>query len=580
MYFVSVRARSAVALERDRLWTLPWSDVGGLLRSEFAGDYGYAVALNGIVRGEADTLEAALLKYSGGIASVLPLVALLGNGAIDDPRPVSAHGVLVGTSPCEWESHEWPPSDALDPPAAREIDTDVLDRAFRAGLALAEPSLFGRAVAHYAQALRHCTPEHALLCGEYLWMAAEAFSLARVEILATAKGWKKTTLARSRRVQPGDLPRLELQQLFDGHADVLRDLEAASNGFEHGYMDFDEARRLFTGTLASAFSVLRKALINQLQLPQADVDHLMRADLQQPRSLDPVRRFARGRLEPIRDSDVELGDTVDALWTAGPVRAISGEDGAVSLQRPAELTFETVPEGVSIRVEGLGIRGPAISGLSIDTDDVDSIADLWPDRDQRGSERKLREFSVESEPERRILEAVTRMAFWALRSAPLDAEPTADGSNLSDAQLRQLASWQMLLIGVRSARATMLVAASGYCEQALVSAQVVDRLAREATQMKNGATPKDWLENRTYAPSPEGANAIPPGSLITLLSKGSPTQPIIEAARRPPEEKAIFFTVALRLRTITLVFAEAASLTIDGLSKLDAAVTSVRDSTE
>jgi hypothetical protein len=91
--------------------------------------------------------------------------------------------------------------------------------------------------------------------------------------------------------------RVRLEEIYGGDNPLRREVENASNGFEHGFKDFGEAKALAESSRDRAAHLIRKALLREVGLDQAAVEALMSGTSEVPLGLVPIQHLWRGTLD-------------------------------------------------------------------------------------------------------------------------------------------------------------------------------------------------------------------------------------------------------------------------------------------
>jgi hypothetical protein len=375
MFAFRMRAHAAAHFEFEDVLTVTWPDAVATFQSEYTGgDDGraYPVTIHGEIRGPGTSLEEAEPRLAATIGNVLPIISLAANAAIADPLAVASFGTDLST-PQPFIGYETPRAEEWPPTGKRRIDTD-------ATLALAacvgthpQTQLLQGAIEFYRRALGHWIPEERLLAGEFLFIAAETFSRFLLEARAAEGNMTPKNLVRHHGL-PGEaqLRRRFLEdEVFAGDADAFAALEAASNGFEHGYMTVDHVRGLMEPVLERSFGYLRQSMINAVVSDATIQGRLLIEEFEEPRALVPIVRFVHGELAMI-DPDgtppaLDIAP-VDLEWRPSPPVATKNEDGETQLTFKPNITVANLQAGTKLDVFGHGMRAAHLRVTSVDAE--------------------------------------------------------------------------------------------------------------------------------------------------------------------------------------------------------------------
>lgn len=232
------------------------------------------------------------------------VIAVLANAAVEEPEDLFAYAPPVGPDDAgefvvQRHSQARSPAARLRRLAADDV-MPVLARL------MGHPREEGlhRAMAHFRMALGELNPENRVLSAESLWMAIENMTHVVLErlydehsigphtkdakhLLALALGFQPRerdevlspavrALIDSGEFDPGRLKRdnshldaldahIRREILLEGDEACYKQLREMSNGFEHGYLSFGDARTK-SGVADAAFAHLRRAILREIGL--------------------------------------------------------------------------------------------------------------------------------------------------------------------------------------------------------------------------------------------------------------------------------------------------------------------------
>jgi hypothetical protein len=358
-----MRAYSAAHFEFDDVLTLTWPDAEAKLQSEYTGgDDGraYPVTIHGEIRGNASSLEEAQTRLSGAIGNTLPLVALASNAAIADPLAVAVYGLELST-PQPFMGYRTPSPADWFPPGKRRIDAEATLALMSAVGQHPQSDLLHRAIESYRRALGHWFPEEQLLAGEFLFICAETLSRFAIESRAAARGITPKNLVRldGSGTETKFRWRYLNDEVFAGDTAALDALKEASDGFEHGYMAFEDARKRQEPVLERAFACMRRALIGAAEAPDEMADRPLADSYVEPRALVPVLNIVRGELKvkdltrPVPALD---GAAIELDWQVSEPTASRRPDGEVDITFRRRVTARRLPDNVSLTISSIGMR--------------------------------------------------------------------------------------------------------------------------------------------------------------------------------------------------------------------------------
>lgn len=263
------------------------------------------------VRGDADSLEDAAVSLTNAGRRNLQLIALASNAAVFQPHLEAVYEPRAGGRFIALRTL------GSDPQAARRmIDVDrTLQLIVALGAHPRETRLL-RAAENYGEALRRsesAASVHALM---HLWMAVENLTVviadrakaeAHVDSLS-ALGTSLGVEVRPGRSKPNDgdvFGMLRHRDVFADDEEAHRALREASNGIEHGYLNFGDARRLVEEIFDRAASHIRTSILRESGLPEEDVEALTTGVYASPLTLWRPRVLADGRWADDSEFDFE-----------------------------------------------------------------------------------------------------------------------------------------------------------------------------------------------------------------------------------------------------------------------------------
>lgn len=367
-----MRAYSAAHFPFDEHLILRWQDATAGVVSEYTGGAdgrAYPITLHGEIRGPAASIADAEQRFPSTIGSVLPILALAGNAAIADPLPITTHGLDVST-PQPIIYYQTPPADAWFPPGKRLFDVDATRALLASMTKHAVGGLLFRAVEAYRRALGHWVPEEQLLAGEFLYISAETLSRFLVDSRAADRGISHKNLARLLDEPDAEALRRRYlrEEIFGGDTEALENLSKASNGFEHGYMAFNEIRGLMDAILQRSMGHTRRALLAAAGVPASGQARLLAEAFEEPRALVPAVKVVRGELS-LRDPEgaAPAMDGGSVELEIPPTRITGGQrdaSGEIRFQVPTDVKVVQLPENVQITFTSAGMRAAHVTRAS------------------------------------------------------------------------------------------------------------------------------------------------------------------------------------------------------------------------
>jgi len=187
-----------------------------------------------------------------------------------------------------------------------------------------------RAMAHFRIALNQLDLMNRLLSAEHLYIAAETLGrVIHLRLLDDAglpdTGASKHALAVRNGFQPASSTSrdhlnkydswVRVKHIFEDAEDVYSDLKRASDGFEHGYVDFGEANEAADRIGDKPFTLVRRAILRELGL--SSQSGLFSEKLDKPLAMWPASIEVSGTYADSSPVRVQLtaDGKVPAMWT-------------------------------------------------------------------------------------------------------------------------------------------------------------------------------------------------------------------------------------------------------------------------
>lgn len=372
-----MRAYAAAHFELDQHIEITWPDATAYLQSEYTGGAtgrAYPVTLHAQIFGEATSLKAAQLHLSASIGNALPVVAVAANAAIDSPLPVAIFGLEL-TQPQELIWYSAPNASEFFPPGLGKIHPSATLALMTAIGTHPQTDLLQRVAECYRNALSNWFPERLLMAGEFLYIAAETLSRFLIESRAAEKGITPTNLARLEQAASKDALRARYlrDEVFADDTAALEAIEAASNGFEYGYMAVQDARGLMEPVLERSMNLIRRALIEAAGAGADAKEILLADDYAEPRALVPPIRVVTGQLarkDPTKPTPPDLPRLeLDFAHPQMIVKELAS--GRVDYEFKSDVKALYLPDNVELRNIRPGMRAAHVKPSPGDESDGD-----------------------------------------------------------------------------------------------------------------------------------------------------------------------------------------------------------------
>ena len=252
------------------------------------------------VRGHAPTLDEAVQQFSITSQSLCPIFSLIGNTPIEDMVPEIGYDVTPGKEERDYFQH-FLPEERILMVERRRIASDLVMRVLNKLFAQPDHERIRRSIAQYYQALRNWEPGQEILAIAHLWMGVEALTPVVLRRELARRSIDRTQLAEDWSIEQKVLDaEVRRRLILDGDSDSYAAGKKASDGFEHGFLEFSELQEHSRGARLTIAGHLRRTLISVLELDTDDAMTLQSAPYGQPGHLG-VAKYLRGSLSSKSD---------------------------------------------------------------------------------------------------------------------------------------------------------------------------------------------------------------------------------------------------------------------------------------
>lgn len=274
IYCAVFRAESALLIDAKQMLTIGnipvGSDVVTLNVKTFQKDFGegqtapHKMQLE--VSGPANSLDEAKSLFQPVATTFGALLAFLGNGFVDTPAPFVIYEVTKGQDERDFLQMHIPDS-SMQLEQARPIDISVISTALGQIGTSNEFKRLLRAIAQYHQVLINWMIGGEISSAEHLWIATETLTPILIKRLNQEYGFPDGTndkLADKLGIEKRELdPHIRREFIFDGNKDAYNAIRKASEGFEHGFMEFGDIRSKAYKAADEAAKLIRKSIFGE-----------------------------------------------------------------------------------------------------------------------------------------------------------------------------------------------------------------------------------------------------------------------------------------------------------------------------
>lgn len=310
-------------------------------------------------RGPADSLNGAVESFTNAAMFFATVISFCANGHSGDCRFHLAYDATPSRSEREFfeqfieEERGLPlPSRIIKPPLVVAVINALGVNPHKARLR--------RAIVQYGLSLRYWSKGAEILSVAHLYMGMESLvpivhraeqdrlSLGSTEELAAHFGVAINEL-------DGTIRR---RFLFRDDIEVHSAAKKASDGVEHGFLDFSEVRLLAISVRDKVAQYLRQSIIDLLGVPDEVQQELLAKPYDKPIGTEGYIRYLRGHLLADHNNLAENGREYPIFEEKFDVTEFStGEKGELNLTFSQSMTAR-LGEGVTFRPESTEVYGP------------------------------------------------------------------------------------------------------------------------------------------------------------------------------------------------------------------------------
>lgn len=307
--------------------------------------------------GPGESLDEAMRRHNDLAGTVASVLTLASNAGIEQLQVELAFDVTG-----ESNEHEFFQNLILDetgmPRISRGPDSDAFISLFRAMIESPRRDRLFRAASQYQMAVQHWIPGHEILALAHLYIAMEVLTPVALEAAADSAGGKEK-LVSGWGIEIKKLDsEVRRRILFRGDDEAYREARKASDGFEHGFLDFEKIRTYSVARREPVAEYVRKALLEYSGLDDSVRPVLLADRLRLPIAATRLAKYLKATLVgPVEKlAPPELQYPMFRLTSA--IKSVTNEsDGTVTIQ-PEETGNALLGKGVIAMNPHLEVWGP------------------------------------------------------------------------------------------------------------------------------------------------------------------------------------------------------------------------------
>jgi len=376
-YIVVYRARSAARFFPNEFFELtvasPHFPLGPIrLRSftSWVGEEPLALPRELIVeaRGPAASLDDAVTTFSAVARPVATMAAFVANVRVG---PLDVH-LAYDCSPTKSERpfmEAFVPDERGGVSSGRRIRPHLMTPASTAFIGLTVDSArVDRALRQYELALREWYLGGEWLALSHLWIASENLTKAVIRKVCADQGVSEEDLAHAYDVVTDDPKkphwsdllgaRIRKAAIFEGDTGTYNTAKEASDGLEHGFLEFNKITANAVKCADKTFRYIRKTILSLLGLPEDIVTELL--DIP-PRDVQSDRKVIRGRLVGVAEDPADENSLNPLLEWNSAIESITREGEKFVHNAKERITVKTHPD-VRFHMDRLELVGRLEAG--------------------------------------------------------------------------------------------------------------------------------------------------------------------------------------------------------------------------
>lgn len=294
------------------------------------------------IKGTGESLEDILSPWANAGLALLPVLSLSANAAVQNAQLEIAFDSSNHVAEREYFQSYVPPESNLVH-FVRRIDVDATVALIDAINRHDDADRLRRAADQYRLALDEWRLGQETLTLAHLWMALEALT----------KAWIRAECRKRKLKDDNDLATalaVELKQLdsvirrdmiLKGDLECYRKAKKASDGFEHGFLEFGRIRELATDVRHRMAGYIRGAILDLCELDEPVSRRLTSGPFDKPLGYWPVVKYMRGRLVGSSDQLAAPGNAYPFLrWDPGVKKCEVTEQGEINVRFTDSFTGE------------------------------------------------------------------------------------------------------------------------------------------------------------------------------------------------------------------------------------------------
>ena len=319
-------------------------------------------------RGPANSVENAVSVFGGIVGTLTPIISFSTNAAIGDLEPELVFNNTCGLKTRDFLQSMLPGKRPIVH-VGRKVNSEATIGLLNAMETSPEKERIVRAILQYSLALRHWRWGHETLATAHLYIGMETLTKAVIHSRLAASGINQEQFAHDLGIDPCSLKphdsldaaievAVRKRLLFQGDDQCYKDAKAASDGFEHGYMPFDEIRNKARAVRNKTAACFRKAIFKLVGIEKAYQDVLLATPYDVPLGIWPVVKYIRGQLLGDSDNLALKGNEYPIMSWHSTIKSVDfSESGEYDIKFEEKLTAR-LGNGISFQPGAFEVWAP------------------------------------------------------------------------------------------------------------------------------------------------------------------------------------------------------------------------------
>ena len=249
------------------------------------------------INGSAQSLQEALVPFANAGISILPILSLSANAAINDPDLELGFDNTKGITERDYfQCYVSPESNEIH--IQRSINIEATVSLINSLDAHPDGDRLRRAANQYRLALSNWRLGKESLTLANLWMSLEALTKVKIRTECKIRGLKdQKELADELGIDINNLDSYVRKEfLLKGDSECYSKAKEASDGFEHGFLGYQKIRKLSKDVRNKMAKYTRTAIIELCNLEKDKKDILLAEPFNKPLGYWPIVKYLRGKL--------------------------------------------------------------------------------------------------------------------------------------------------------------------------------------------------------------------------------------------------------------------------------------------